>query len=444
MSKAKIDHTRNFYRSKYNRVMVQFWDKKEKRQRKIPRGHLTHLDNLTDDQIQAWVSKHIEENYSQEEEDYFLGFNTIKTYFTNYVSHKQILGQMEEATAKDATSQFFNYILPYFAFIQNAPDVRVWHKYSEDFVRFLIWAPARKHFKSKETFYTALRSYRENSPAQHQKFEPLHKGTVTRILSRMSHFSETLRQKRLIDEVWFFEKPARDRNKDTPLLRSVTPEEVLKFAKSCKDRRISLLALLGYFGSLRPQETFALTNKDVLSSDEALLKCQTLTKFSQHGQDQFRLSEDSRQKELGTKLGLSISKQDCRKLGEKMPLPKSGTKRYVGIWHKQAALAISTIVAGMEDNNPEIDCFRLLMDHDQKIYHHDSFYKIWRNNGMKGVTLKDLRRASGYYLGRELMVPFAVLQDHFKHRDVRTTADYTRAPKVEVTQSTKRNLLDVV
>ena len=52
--------------------------------------------------------------------------------------------------------------------------------------------------------------------------------------------------------------------------------------------------------------------------------------------------------------------------------------------------------------------------------------------GYPGMTLKDLRRASLYWLGHYSSVDLVALKNHARHRNVETTSLYTRRPLEDV------------
>ena len=84
---------------------------------------------------------------------------------------------------------------------------------------------------------------------------------------------------------------------------------------------------------------------------------------------------------------------------------------------KDAATLLSEMVRNAE-NSLIIDTFKP-----------DYWVKKWSKYGIPGVTLKDLRRASLYWLGHYSNLTFNGLRNHARHTNYDTTLLYTRRPE---------------
>jgi integrase len=208
----------------------------------------------------------------------------------------------------------------------------------------------------------------------------LHKGTMLRLLS-----------------------PVGGR-KETPLKKAWTPEEVLAFARKRAGKREALMALLGYFFSLRPQELFAAERKHFKAGTKA---------------SDLQACKNMRAAKLGSLLAYNVQCQRDED-GDESP-PKVDSRGWVACFNDDAARLIVAALKAL----PEIGYL-----FPQEV---GSLYAYWRRNGLPGATLKDLRRASILWLGHNSNLgqnPIH-LQKHARHLDFDSTEKYLRAPEPE-------------
>lgn len=182
----------------------------------------------------------------------------------------------------------------------------------------------------------------------------------------------------------------------TPLDFAVTPQDILKHLYAAPELR--LLAILGYFFSLRPQEVVALTPGDFRAGSKAteLECCKAMVSGGLYG-----------------RFAVHIHRQ---RVGNDFSSPKVNSKGWVACFDEAAAREI----VGLLRDRP-ID--QLLLP-----YRLDWYFRLWRKKGYPGLTLKDLRRASLYWLGQYGGLPFTTLKNHARHADPSTTALYVRRP----------------
>ena len=195
------------------------------------------------------------------------------------------------------------------------------------------------------------------------------------------------------------------RKKNTPLKVSLTPSDVLRFAKKCGDSEVKLMLLVGYFCSLRPQETFGLAPSDFRAGSPVLeLEC----------------SRAMKKAGLYDRLVVNISKQ----LSPEGHLkgPKSQSKGWVACFDEKAA---RMIVAELMHRVPSK---RLFTTHSRTLF------KTWSAKGYPGVTLKDLRRSSLLWLGHHSALQLTQLVKHARHSRIETTMLYLRRPEEHLEQ----------
>lgn len=186
--------------------------------------------------------------------------------------------------------------------------------------------------------------------------------------------------------------------KDTPLRRVISPGEVLSFARTA-DPEIALMAVIGYFFSLRTFELMALRPTDFVagSSAGALECCRVMRRFG-----------------LFDRLAVRIHRQ--RGGDGQFREPKRSSFGYVACFNNAAA---EWLVPRLNERTR----LELLFP-----CHTDVNIAHWRRYGIPGVTIKDLRRASIYHLGHHASVELIALKGHARHRFATTTELYLRRP----------------
>lgn len=182
----------------------------------------------------------------------------------------------------------------------------------------------------------------------------------------------------------------------TPLSFAVTPEQILECSYGTAEMR--LMALIGFFFSLRPQELIALRRCDFMAGANAMTTEASKVMYAAG---------------LYGRLAVNIHRQRAPR-GFKPP--KVNSRGWVACFNSAAAMAI---VSAIKDLPPE----DLLFPNGMRWY-----IRLWARHGFKGLNFKDLRRASLYWLGNRTELPFIALKNHARHADPSTTALYTRRP----------------
>jgi hypothetical protein len=188
----------------------------------------------------------------------------------------------------------------------------------------------------------------------------------------------------------------------TPLKRVLLPDEVLAWAKAQTSPEMKFMALAGYFLSLRTGETFGARKSDFVAGSRA------------------KLLEASRVlAKAGMPCSLALNVQNCRRADGSSYKPTE-LKRggIVGCFDQTAAKTLIEVVNTAQDN--------LIVQGKP-----ERWIKLWSKQGIKGIALKDLRRASLYWLGHYTDITLVGLQSHARHTDPKTTALYYRRPEEE-------------
>ena len=187
----------------------------------------------------------------------------------------------------------------------------------------------------------------------------------------------------------------------TPLKTVLRPDEVLAWADAQACPTLRFIALAGYFFSLRTGEVFGCRKSDFLAGKMA------------------KVLEDSRVlRDAGLDGSLVINIRNCRRPNGQFYEPTARKKGgVVACFDRKAAEGILKLL-----NKPIDD---LIISKYQPNY----WCKRWAKEGIPSVTIKDLRRASLYYLGHHTSLPFVGLMNHARHTNPETTALYTRRPE---------------
>lgn len=212
-------------------------------------------------------------------------------------------------------------------------------------------------------------------------------------------------------------RPPRDPDEDeTPLDFTVEPDVVLEWLGTEKAQarwEVRLLALLGYFFSLRPQESMALRRGDFSAGTAAT------------GHECARAMVTC---DLYTRLAVHIHQQ--RSKAGKLKPPKAHSRGWVSCFDERAARLVVQLLKHHDD--PLLPIFSV---------GNDRLFELWREStvGTKlaGVTLKDLRRASIYHLGHHTKFSShpILLMKHARHKEMETTMLYLRRPEEEAPAS---------
>lgn len=356
-------------------VYVSYYDRTTKAVATLDRALTAHLDPLPDPAVDAWVreweassgvARVRSRRRSLASDDALAGM--IQAFLDEHAA----LRDAKASTRQDLRHHLEHYAVEFFVRHHAQRDVQRWAKHTAGFP---LW----------------LRTTHPNMRVT----------SVKKVIQSLRRFGEYLATHQVIPQPWLLPLPQTKQRPKTPLVRAITPEAVLAAAGKLPPRW-ALAVLLGYFASLRPEETYALAKSDFLTGDRAKRDAKTHGRFVKLG--------------LGSGLAVSITKTKTR-VGDEPLVKTHYAYGVVNIWSLEAARAAGTLLHNLP-NGPLFAGKRQAIDREYR-----ELVKP-----LLDCAAYDLRRASGLYLGRTIGVEPFLLQDHFRHSTITTTMLYTRRP----------------
>jgi len=358
-----------FWQRKNSGIFVYVYQ--DGKQRSLPRDKTRHLDHETDSNINAWVQEYARNFEKPRRALASVVPEALKQRVEEYVQYLRLEGK-DYKTTRSHEQMLLEFILPYFSHVHHLEDPNAWPKVS---AKFRGWM-------------------REQQESEYQ---------IRRANSSLRGFWGWMADEGLIlGGVELRLRTPKVEVGETPLQIFIQPQEVLTWVKGCKDTELKLMALLGYFFSLRPQEIFALTRADFRagSTAQALDCCKAMARIGMCG-----------------KLAVKVDRQrDAR--GNVKP-PKAYSKGWVACFDLEAAKLVVSLLNTLDTEAPMFQ------------HQNDWSLKRWRREGFPGATLKDLRRASLHWLGHHTDADLVFLKHHARHSKPDTTLRYLRRPGEE-------------
>jgi hypothetical protein len=357
-----------FWQRRSGKVRVLYWDSDSKKQRVLSRNQTEHLDDKSDQDVSRWVVEWSRQNERPSHRVPVVETNArdVQTLVDTFTAYLARHENLHILTIDEHRRNLFNYALPYFTREKGLTAVQDFPKHSLALVDWL--------------------SRRGASPKKVKSVnQTLNK--FWRWLSEEGEVSERLILRRL---------PLP--SDQTPLRYTLTPGQVLAWNPDRDD--IRLLGLIAYFFSLRPQEAVALSRADFAAGDVA---------------SRFESSLVMAKCGLFDRLVVRVERQVSKKVKGTLP-PKVCSKGVVTCFSREAALEI------VERLN------RAPLDGRLFPYIIDTYQHQWSKRGVPETTLKDMRRASLYWLGHYTDISLPALKNHARHHSIETTALYTRRP----------------
>jgi integrase len=242
-----------FRRMKDGRVRVQYWDTELQRKRDVPRDKIRHLDFLPDEEIDRWVAAWVAARSIQVQKvlsRHLSESDEASTFFEAFLNRYAILNRVGDVTLTEDRRRFYKHIVPILVGKFQRKDVTSWSTVLPHLVPELL---ATKQLAEEQ---------------------------IRKCVFLMMRFGKYLAALGVIHHPWVIELPSAP-SRDTPLEVTLLPEQVMAFAQSVSDSRVKLLALLGFFAGLRPNETFALTKADFLTGELAAKHSPTYVRFQE-------------------------------------------------------------------------------------------------------------------------------------------------------------------
>jgi hypothetical protein len=350
------------------------------KQSALPRSETMHLDTEPDHNIDTWVHNWslTHEHQDNSERTVLTDAKTLELveHFCTYL----MTIAKDKGTVSEHRGNLINYVLPYFIYKCDLKDPQLWPNRSVKLVNYL-----REELGLKAKHINAC-------------------NTAIRQMWKW------MVEERIVSEASLLLRSGGKISRNTtPLRKTITPDQLLNH--KFKDRPAELLALLGYFFSLRPQEIIALRPRDFRAGMAAA---------------QLECCKVMAQSDLYNKLAVLIEHQ--REGSEPLRIPKASSRGAVACFDRKAA---ARIVSLLNELPPE----EFILPYT--IFH---YYRYWRENGYSGITLKDLRRSSLYYLGHYTEMSPVGLMNHARHTSLDTTSLYLRRPEENTTEWSGLNL----
>lgn len=356
------------------------------KQTSVPRKKTKHLDNEDDATIERWVAEYSRQ-YEKPKRKYdsvIREGDDIKKWIQGWYDQR-LLKNRDEKTLRGYRSLLERHVIPFF-FNQPSPmrDPNDWPTVS---IRLLPYLQERITAARIPHAYIALR----------QLWNYLDEEGIVITPRKLK-----LRNPAPIP-------------KKTPLRYVRTPDEILEWIENQPNRDLKLMALFGYFFSLRPYEIFAIKKVQIRAGSTAakLECCKTMAGYGLF--DKFAVyMEFARSTE-------PLKEQDGIKKKKLKKLKTSYSLGWVACFDERAAELLLKVI---KDEKPDDLLFREFQP--------DWYLKMWAANGIPETVLKDTRRSSLYYLGlRKNMQPLH-LKQHARHSRWETTLLYCRRPDEEV------------
>lgn len=353
-------------RRRGKQVVVYVWS--GGKQRALPRATTRHLDSEPDHNVDWWVHDWEARNGAADEEQRPTD-PRLQGWIDRYVA--DIRKRRSPKTASDHRHHLAEDVIPYFVRHLGLVDPNDWPRHSARMAAWLRDQGRSEHQIQKAN--TALRAWWRWLGDE---------GTVLHGLD--------LRVRAAIRTA-----------APTPLSRLVSPDEVLAHVQSTTSIDTRIAAILGYFFSLRPQEVMALRRCDFVAGASAakLEACRTSARLGQFG-----------------RLAVHVHRQRLQS-GEFAP-PKAHSVGWVACFDERAARILVEILRSIEPDAPLF------------VHQNDWCFERWKRHGISAITLKDLRRASCYWLGHNTRFaeePISAMK-HMRHKDFETTLGYLRRP----------------
>ena len=368
-----------WYRKRGKDVYV--FTEKDGKQKSIPRAKTKHLDAEPDHNIDAWVAQWGLKNENKPvREDNFILSDILDSHLKAYIA---FLASRKKSpnTVRWHDTALRRDVLPFFLEGEHPlQDPAQWPGKS---IKFYTWLIARKVPESN----------------------------IIRANIALRGFYKFLSDEGLIQTGMAIRLrgPVKNHEEDvTPLKFTLSPESVLAYVQQTKSSELKLIALLGYFFSLRPQEIFSARPIDFMAGTKALeLECsKVMGKASLYNRLVFNVTRQRTVKGIST--------------------PKSYSKGWVCCFNEVAA---RLTVQLLKERKPEADLFEI-GEGLAAATANKKLYDLWKVEGLSGVTVKSLRRASIYHLGHHtgLATEPINIQKHARHKRLETTMLYLRRP----------------
>lgn len=350
-----------------------------RREAPCPRDRYKHLDGQPEHNVWHWIRENLETPEARP-----LMTGELMGLVDRFVAYYRDVLKRSENTYQEHRRHLTEHVIPYF--LSRSPALTDPNAWGSASVRML----------------DTLRE------------EGLTDGQIYRCNIALKKFYLWLAEERVVSGsgVLLVRSPAlKAGQKDTPLKVFLTPADVVKLVEAEPDPSLRLTLLFGYFFSLRPQEVFGLHVGDLRAGEEVFdLEC----------------SKAMRGLKLYGGMAVHVTKQRDKK--KRLDNPKNNSKGWVACFYKDGAKAVIASLAGKGPG----DAMLATAPND--------LYKAWR--GRYPFKIKDLRRASLYWLGHNTEITQNQLMKHARQKSEEALRLYLRRPEEKLEQWTGLKMVD--
>lgn len=335
----------------------------------VPRSLYKHLDGQPEHNVWHWIAQNLDRPETKPPMTGELS-GLVERFITFY---RDMLEKSDQ-TYLEHRRHLLKHVIPYFL-SQNPPltDPNLWHSCSQQMTEYLLGE--KKLTKGQiRRCNTALRKF----------YAWLNYAKITAVPTILVH------------------PPASDKErKATPLKVFISPNQAVELARNEPDSDLRCILLFGYFFSLRPQEIFGVKVGDLRVGK---LVAQLEASKAMAGLDLYRY------------MAVNVVRQRDKK--KKESRPKNDSRGWVACFSEAGA---ELVVEALENREPhEPVCIRMP----------NQLYKLWREK--YGFAIKDLRRASLYWLGHNTEMTLTQMMKHARQRSEEALQLYLRRPEEQL------------
>lgn len=342
------------------------------KQVQLSRNLTKHLDGAEDHIIDSWVSNYAYEHENKKDAPPVLTEESLTLLVEQFRVYLQGRGK-EYTTVQWHCSSLLNNVIPFFL-DRGLKDPGQWSGVSVHLLQYL---------KDKE----------------------LSSHNIVKCNQALNQFWKWLTEEGLVHSKLNLRTPVMVKSK-TPLKFTQTPEQVMDWIRRNLNNETSLMACMGFFFSLRPQETLALRLKDFQFGSKAS-QSEPCKVMARHG--------------LYDRVAVRVERQITKQ--NKIKPPKANSIGWVACFNKEAAQWLAAYFNTIKDQNPDDPLFQFKPDWN---------FRRWAANGIPKITMKDLRRSSVYWLGHYTNMGIQELANHARHESIETTRLYIRRPDEQI------------
>lgn len=353
----------------------EIWTSQEGKNCLVPREAYSHLDGQPKHNVEHWITGHLDRPEHKPLSD-----DDLTKLVEEFVAYYRDELERASETYEEHERHLLHHVIPYF--LKQDPPLRDPNKWPSVSVRM----------------------------SKIMSADGLTKHQIYRSNVALRRFYEWLREEERVlkENVLLTRGPNMKWNDEiTPCKVFLSPSDVVAKIKAEPDLDAKRLLALGYFFSLRPQEMFGLKAGDFFSGPEV-----------------FELEAAKTMRDLDLYGGTVVDLQRQKTKLKKFRRPKKGSGGWVACISAEASNLLVDLLDGKGPDDPVFDTepYDLYRDH-------------WPYKA--SFTLKDLRRASLYWIGHNSKITLIQLSKHARQKASKSLEYYLRRPEEKLKASWK-------